>query len=385
MSDILFVTDQWGYGTATVALAIAEELRAAGARERDLSLTLAGTGAGFYLAARASLDCMVRTDTMTDRPSRSLLEAVRATDVVVSVMNRRMVRLASDHGKRCVYVDTLFWMWQKPPITEAIERCFVEWFPGAEQHVHEWSPALRSPHDVVGPITTPLRERPPAPRGVLVNFGGLSSWIVPRDTMAAYAAAMIDCIGDAVRCGDEPVRVCVGRHIEADVRAALTREMPDEVEVVDLDHRAYLAALDASRVLVTSPGLGALYESLGRGIPCVLLPSQSLSQLLAVRTLRQRGATTALDWDGLLGLRDVPVDREPEACSLIGGCIDRFRDDRVKRAELVEHLRQALGDPALTRLAESQARFRDDMPPRGTPQVARHLMEMLDACPSRRG
>jgi hypothetical protein len=104
-----------------------------------------------------------------------------------------------------------------------------------------------------------------------------------------------------------------------------------------------------------------------------------MSQLLALRTLTELNATTSLDWDQLCGLRHVPKDDEERACHMIGECIHAFLADEHGKQVLVQHLRDRLAAPVLESLERRQARFRESMPERGTPEVARRVLEVLDS------
>jgi hypothetical protein len=124
VSSVLFVTDQWGYGTTTGASSIAAALHGIDGR------WLIGEGAGFALGTRDSLDECIQADTMSASPSETLKEAIRASDVVVSVMNPNAAKVADWLGVPCVYVDTLLWMWARPPaLPPAVTRYFAATFP----------------------------------------------------------------------------------------------------------------------------------------------------------------------------------------------------------------------------------------------------------------
>src|SRR5438105_1446786 len=81
VARVLLVTDQWGYGTTTSAMSIADALKGLETR------WLIGEGAGFTLASRDSLDECIPANTMAACPPEALKEAVRESSVVVSVMN----------------------------------------------------------------------------------------------------------------------------------------------------------------------------------------------------------------------------------------------------------------------------------------------------------
>jgi hypothetical protein len=378
LSGVLFASDEWGYGTTTSALAIAEELVSLTDRTRRC---FAGTGPGFQLARRAGLDALVEAETMSGSPGPDLVSAVTDAGAIVSIMNDSIARLANRHGRPCVYVDSLLWMWPEPTVPASVERYFIEWFPGAEARARDWAVRL-PPHEIVGPVISPPRgARAAGPSGVLVNFGGLASRLIPRPRLVTYATTMIEVILDALRTVTEPVRVCLGQHVRRDVVDGLTRRLPAGVTLMDLDHHAYLDALDGTRVLVSSCGLHAVFEAIARGVPCVPLPSQNMSQMLTMRVLATIGATDSLDWDQLFGRVDVPVDDEPVACAMIASCVERLRTDRRAWERLASHLRRALAARGPESCAIGRESFGEPIPPFGARRVAEHVRELLEASP----
>jgi len=373
LPTVLFVCDEWGYGTTTIALAIAEAL--AGRADR----LFAGGGPAYNLARRRPpLEHLVHTPTRTAEPAPALTAALRASDVVVSIMNKHVARLAGEHGKPCVYVDCLRWMWPEPTVPSTVEHYFIEWFPGVDTRERAWHDRLPG-HEIVGPlISRPPIDRPTAPRGVLVNFGGLESYMIEHDRLAGYAAAMIDCIVSALPDPSEPVRICLGEHVMDDVVRQLETPVPGSVSLVDLDHRDYFEALDASRILVSSAGMQAMYEAIDRGVPCLALPSQNLSQLLTLRTLHEIGSTEVVDWDQLFRRLEVSAQDEPAACRTINGCALQLRGDPAAFARLSDHLRSVLVDPAAERQTIRRESFGGQVPTPGTPRLAEYVLDLAE-------
>ena len=167
MAKILFVTDQWGYGTSTSATSIADALLGLETR------WLIGEGAGYVLARHDSFEERIPANTMATSPPQALKDAIRESDVVVSVMNNAAAEVADRLGVPCVYVDALVWMWNRPPrLPSSVKRYFAEGFTGVEQSIEQWRDQLPHP-EVVGPLIAP--STPVNPReqtDVLVNFGG---------------------------------------------------------------------------------------------------------------------------------------------------------------------------------------------------------------------
>src|SRR5207245_8413085 len=109
------------YGTTTSATSIAAALAGEATR------SLVGEGAGFTLARRGGFDEYIPANTMAARPPDALRDAVRESDVVVSVMNPNAATVADRLGTPCVYVDMLLWMWDRPSrLPSSVTRYFAE-------------------------------------------------------------------------------------------------------------------------------------------------------------------------------------------------------------------------------------------------------------------
>jgi hypothetical protein len=368
---ILFVSDGWGYGTTTMALAIAEELA-------DYTLLFAGTGPSFELARRASFDRLLRLDTAADPMPDELERTLSTCQAVVSVQNQRVARRAACRGIPCLYVDCLMWMWSEPPRVPHGVPYLPESFPGVERRLEEWRDHFFQP-EIVGPlIKQPARARSSEPDAVVVNFGGLSCWLLEHATLLAYADAMSRCVLTALDRWPGRVVISVGSHVRDQMDETGLRAIRPDVELVDLSHDAYLAELRRSSLLISSAGMHAMYEAFACGIPCLCLPAQNLSGALAAEVLERLGVVQTLDWPHLYGLHGLDPAEEPEACSRIADQIQRFSQDSAARARLVRHLRSSLGTRRLRAIRDRQAAFYAGLGELGGPRVAARLRQALD-------
>lgn len=370
---VLFVNDLWGYGTVTVAMAIADELS-------DCTCLFAGQGPGFELARRSSFDGLERLDTRVDIASQELEALLDACQVVVSVMNPQAARLALQKGKPCLYVDCLTWMWAAAPPVPSGVPYFAETFPGASEKLAMWHEELR-PSELVGPIVCEASCRRPSFRdAVLVAFGGLSSWLNGEEALVTYAQTMAACVVRALaeREWDGRIVVTAGRHMLSRMDEAALRALHPRVELVDLNHDAYLSELRRSEALFSSAGMHAFYEACAEGVPCVCLPSQNLSGALALRELVRLGAAgQAVDWDVLSGEIDLEAAREADVIKEIEARILAFRDDDSARWTLTEHLAASFEEGTLRELQGRQAAFYASQGSRGAVRVADFVQRLV--------
>jgi hypothetical protein len=370
---VLLVTDQWGYGTTTSATSIAAALKGLDTR------WLIGEGAGFTLGKRNLLEECIPANTMAATPPEALKEAVRESDVVVSVMNPNAAEVAAQLDVPCVYVDMLLWMWDRPPrVPPSVTRYFAEGFNGVGESVERWRDWLPRV-EVVAPLIVPAKPVNPRQQAdVLVNFGGLSSWLMPQDSLITYARTMVEVVVEALANWPGRITISAGEHVLNRLDSASLRLARRDVRFVDLSQAEYLRELERSRFLVSSPGLHATQEALVRRIPCLLLPSQNLSQVLALRKLRDARAAFALDWDTIYDLDGLSAGNERSSCLRIANCIGRFQGDVLARGRLIWHLTAQLAPNELDRLASAQAAFfdpyRGEFGPQRVAAYIRHLV-----------
>jgi hypothetical protein len=233
--------------------------------------------------------------------------------------------------------------------------------------------------EVVAPLIAPGRLVSPGTRhDVLVNFGGLSSLLVPEAAQVAYARSMVECVVEALADWEGEITITAGQHVLNPIDDRSLRLARDDVRFVSLSQADYLKELERSRCVISSPGLHATQEACLRGIPCLLLPSQNFSQALLLHMLHRAGAAFAMDWDAIYDVTGLSAENEAIACWRIADGIRRFERDDVARARLVGHRRARLAPDYLERIAAAQAAFfepyRSEDGPETVAAYLRHLV-----------
>ncbi len=372
---VLFVNDLWGYGTVTMAMAVAGEL------EGRATCRFAGQGPGFELARRAEcFDALLAADTMTEPISSELDRALEESDAVVTVLNGVVARRASQLGIPCLYLDCMLWMWPVPPDVPVGVPYYTESFPGTASRLEEWRDRLPD-GQIVGPVVVrPARARSSSADAVLVNFGGLSCALIDEGTLAAYADAMTRCTLAALDRWQGRVIVAAGRHVLDLMDRNALRSIRPGVELADLGHDTYLAELRRSQLLISSAGIHAIYEACALGVPFVCLPAQNLSGALAMAVLERDQVHHGLDWSHLYGLAGLDSSDEPGACRRIAECVHRFRGDTNAQRTLARHLRRVIYTGRLRRFQHRQAAFFAAQGEGGAARVAARVLEVVGAC-----
>jgi hypothetical protein len=245
------------------------------------------------------------------------------------------------------------------------------------QRTEGWRDQLRRPEMVAPLIVPPTPANPGEQTGVLVSFGGLFSRLTPQPALITYARTMIECVVEALAHWPGRITISAGEHVLNRLDHTRPRLARRDVRFVDLSHAEYLRELESSRLLISSPGLHATQEAFARNIPCVHLPSQNLSQALALRELNRAGAASALDWESIYGPMELAPSDEEASCLRIAHRIDRFAHDVPARGRLIWHLTAQLLPDVMDRLAAAQARFYEPFQGHGAGRVADYIRHLV--------
>lgn len=373
MKRVAFVSDGWGFGTTTLLATVSALLEGVALRR------LVGSAKVLDIVWQAFDEA--RAVDPTDEAA--LDAALDEVDVVVSCMSVPATVAAGRRDIPTVYVDGLAWMWDGPyggtsrsghalEPGQTVVRYFVERFPNIERHLAEWC-APMPPTEVVGPIIDEIEERRREENLLLVNYGGMDSWLMPHDVLDHYVNLTYDLVADAVtRTRDLRLLVVGGAAAMACLRS---RRTDDRASFVSLTHDQYVSAVASATLVVTAAGLRAVYECIASGVPTAFLLPQNLSQELTIRQLSKSSAHAgALSWGEIYGLDDLGAILQPLACAAINESILRASGDTATRRRVEDGLVAFLEDPEAA--AAAQRDFLDALGPRGGPRVAAYVAEL---------
>lgn len=214
---------------------------------------------------------------------------LRAFDAFVSINNEPAVHHLVDHGQagRTIFLDSILpWRAIHSPVGfgQSILAYLVQDFPGADG-------CLDLCHADVVRLTAPMVWAQATTRQfalhaghVVVHLGGVTSPLVDWSMLEKAIAAVIEEVTAAAARHGRAVKVVGSRHLASmpstDPRAALLGEV-NPPDLADL--------MRTSDVLVTTPGLGAIYEALACRVPVVVLPPMNSTQLHQYNEFTSRG------------------------------------------------------------------------------------------------
>lgn len=346
---ILIIAAPFGYGPAARALLIATALT-------DLAevTVLSSRDAYRFIALNRAPQVRCREGIFSRLfPGR---DALAEFDLFISINNDPAVRhlVAAGLAERAIFVDSIL-PWRAAGAAagfgQPIGAYLVQDFPGASRllgtcraHRVELTAPIVWPRDTGGTVARPPRHEGARLRRLVLHFGGITSPLVPWEVIRRPIEGMANLVADAARRHERELVVLGSRHLGS---LPLPSNAPSDsgIRVVAQASPAEAAALvEGAELLVTTPGIGMVYEAMAREVPTVLLPPVNSTQLHQYAVLTAfgypgamseraasalQGATTDAPWDGqtVLAVRWLQANLA-EALAALPSALDCLLADR---------------------------------------------------------
>ncbi|MBE0549813.1 MAG: hypothetical protein IH627_19575 [Rubrivivax sp.] len=374
--NVIIMAAPFGYGPAAKALLIAQALS-------DVAdVTLFSSGDAYRFLARYMQGPNVCREGVF-QSSYALDSDLAPFDLFISVNNDPAVHHLVSKGleARTVFVDSIL-LWRSANSTVRFRKPILAYlaqdFPGVAsclargqaQIVELTAPMVWSAERIEAPGTPqdtstarggpgPARAASGAPHrhgAVTLHLGGLTSPLVSWEMLRRPIEEIFRRSLALTRRHGRKLTVVGSRNL-----GALAGAEGDDVTVLgDVSPTQAAALVGSSEVLLSTPGVGAVYEALACGVPTILLPPMNSTQLLQYGVLTDCGVPGSMHAraraDLLQAGRSIPWDKQT-AYSI------RFltRNLPAALAELPRQVERLLGDggrgPAFEEVQRLQAAF----------------------------
>ncbi|AKT38309.1 hypothetical protein [Chondromyces crocatus] len=358
--QLLCDANPMAYGSSSALLSILDHLDAdATALVRDVSAELLGTDP----AVRRTLAVDVK-----DPHAVAAAIADEPLDAALVVSNLTNVEVYLRRGLPVFFVDILYWYTARKDhlVWSAAERTYAQAFPGVKERL-QTLPAASRPH-LVGPLIRSLPPRSQAPRGTVVNLGGVRSRFIHPDDAPMFLEGIGHLLREAEPLLPEgPVLVAAG----ADACHVLERVLPPRAKAVCLPQHAYLQALADAALFLTAPGLNAIFEALALDLPLVFLPPQNATQVLQLARYEDAALVPpGLNLPALDPSLPLPHQIDDEG-AYTHGVLDSLR--RLTRSDgslrvMAQHLLHQIH--TVSARTDARLAFRTALGPKGGAQIA---------------
>lgn len=290
--NILVIAAPFGYGPASIALLIADAL-AEGA-----NVTILSNRDAYQFVDKYKKDG-VRCREGVFGLAYSRLEDLAQFDSFISVSNEPAVHylIQSGFSSRTVFVDCLL-PWRSARSSGRFARnilaYLVQDYPGAARYLRE---CRADRVELTAPMVWNSGEtgtRLGKEKSVIMQIGGVTSPLVSWEMIGK---TIKEVIGGVIALSEQH-----GRHLTIIGSKHLNHIQTDrgrEVSIrADVSPREAAALINSAELVLTTPGIGTIYEAIVCGTPVVLLPPMNSTQL------SQYGVFTGSGFPGLINCRD---------------------------------------------------------------------------------
>lgn len=309
---VLIVAAPFGLGPASKALIIAEFLGS----EHRVSFSCEEGPAGFVRAnAPPGAEVLVGRfrERFESRESLAYFDAIISVNQVPALHHVCALGLA----QRAIFVDSLAgWRAEAEPEGAPkglLAHVIQDEIPDPAAPRHPLPPGAQ----LCAPLLWPSAQVPIVGerRGVIVHAGGMRPSGSSRAAVAAIATALIVPIVMHARSRREEVAL-LGN---ADVFGGLP-QLPGVTVLGSVSPAQALAAIGHAELLVTTPGIGAIYEAMSCRTPVLLLPPMNSTQARHARVLAGHGIPTVIGVRTLeqLGERLAALPWQHQTAALLG-------------------------------------------------------------------
>lgn len=351
---------------------------------------LAGASAA-QLTLRSSLPT-IPCDVKDPGQVASILDGLRRPYVYITISNLTNVPTVIASGQRHIHIDILFWLTSsKNPAMAHADAYIIENFPGVNEKLAAFGPAIRSPH-VVGPLVdhhctgSPMwTGRPP----IVVNLGGAESPQLLPGKNTNYAVLMTQAVLEwaerSYLTHDRAIYIGAGERAVQTIRDTLDLPSNVAVDTYSLDH--FNALVADCLFMITAPGLNAPFEAFLQHKPVVFLPPQNFTQVFQLKYYQDHGihAKARIGLEDLLNAPAIPMAvGELDGTAVV---LERLKD--LESAQGLERLVSELDRQILAIMDEEQRetvllaqdRFMAELGDDGPQRTANIIKEV--ACASR--
>ncbi len=287
MKRILIIAAPFGFGPASKALSIAEYLR-----ERYLTAFASSGNSVEFLRSCATRRTKIYSGNFKNLfPTHENLkdfDGFIAINHLPAIMQLGALGLAS----RSIFVDSLA-TWRsklsEPPLPTDLSAYVVQ-DELREDDVHR--PSRPAGALVTAPILWPDDDEVPLAErhGVLLHVGGMTSPNASADSMKRIACEFIAPLVEMFAQANQQTTILGNAEILNSVQFAAPSKL-----LGNASPRTALDAIGQAKLLVTTPGIGAIYEAMSKGTPTILLPPMNSTQLSHYQVLTKKGLRGVLD------------------------------------------------------------------------------------------
>jgi hypothetical protein len=277
ITNFLFLAEPFGFGPISSSIAIARQIKKLDPSKKCLFL---GRGTSHQLAAQSRVFDQVVLSTDATLPSLARAGENISPDNCVVIANTYPggVAAAKQESYRCVFIDTLFWMWNEIPVDlDNVETYYIEDFHCIEFAIDRFgkSNKFRKTPPLIDVNVPPQLVRHPF---ILVSLGGIDSDLYD---FPQFYDKLIEHLSNEPGYRSFEILICGGGCRIS--RGDFNEFEKSGLSIKCLEPLVFMAHLQSADFVLSSPGLHGFYESYYLQKNTMFLPPQSYSQYLQLK------------------------------------------------------------------------------------------------------
>ncbi len=319
------------FGPISKMISIAEKID-----KKEYDLILLASGTSLELGKKSNLFKIVNCNTESNVDLIKNKKWFEKADVFVNVMNPKSVEYALSLNKKVIYIDSLFWMWDKvPDFADKVEAYFAQNFVGVKDRIISES---RDKINLVGPIIGNAFRGVKKKNHIVVNFGGIESSMIKIGKNSNYPFVIGKLIEKVFSNSKEKVYFCGNDKI---IRKAIPKRK--NFIIGSMEHREFLKVLSEAKLLITIPGLTTTFEAFNYNVPTIFLPPENYSQFLNLKSFEMHSAGKKIfNWSDIYKTKINLFEDEQKAVDKILFLIRRFEKDKINKLNFKNKLIKVL-------------------------------------------
>ena len=269
MKKILCESNPMCYGSSTVLLSIIEQL--------SVDTVCLAFGVAKEILDNGTNEII----DVNNKSSQVVKEVIKSLDFdsVLVVSNTSNLELYKHLNKKVFFVHIhYFFPNAHSNLLGYTDALFVQNFWNLQQTKN----AIK-----VGALIKPIKSEKKKSNIVLVNFGGGESTFIQPGINSNYGLQMLNLLINLMpNFYGKEIIICGGTKI---IETVKKKAKSYNIKALTLSNNDYLNLLDKAEILISSPGLNAIFEALYRNIPIVFLPPQNISQVYQLNEYENAG------------------------------------------------------------------------------------------------
>ena len=248
-------------------------------------------------------------------------------DSVLVVSNNSNLALYKSMNKKIFFVHIhFFYPNVNTDILKLVDVLFVQKFWNLKQ---SYSAVL------VGPLIKPPKYVNNKKGEIIVNLGGGESRFIQPGVNSDYGQQMLNLIIQIRQhYENKEFIICGGTKIIETIKKDAAA---NHIKALTLSNNDYLKLLDEAEVLISSPGLNAIFEAMYRNIPISFLPPQNVSQVYQLNEYEKAGiAVKGLN----INIPDSSMTEKEQTVEFLKVIKQKYSNERIVKKQTLTILMQ---------------------------------------------